>query len=247
MNEHNSSNQFALSRAGSEHNEASSNIFLDMSERDTTGIPSLTQAPVSAISSSASTSKINVQVLIAVCVLAIGGGAIYAMRYIGMQAGLDEQVHTIDYTSETSTSDFSRRYNSVMRALEKSKTSVQLADESSFAPVPFMRPSPVKEHAVPVKPGMSEEERLALQRKRDHERAIKERRDRVINEAMRFKLQGIIGGSRPAARVSGQPVRAGMKLGEYFTVEKITGRSVIIEADGIRFELTMGHDTKQLD
>jgi len=247
MNEHNDDNQFALSRGGGEHNEASSNIFLDMSERDSTGIPSLTQAPVSAISSSSSDSKFNVQIVIAICVLAIGGGAIYAMRYIGMQAGLDEQVHTIDYTSETNSADFSHRYSSVMRALEKSKTSVELADQSDFAPVPFSHPVAVKEDQIPVDPGMSKEERLALQKERDQQRAIKERRDSVIGEAMRFKLQGIIGGSRPAARVSGQPVRAGMKLGEYFTVQAITGRSVIIEGDGLRFELVMGQETKQLE
>jgi hypothetical protein len=244
----NEGNQFNPSDSSGEHTDGASNIFLNMAETDSaTGIPSLKQAPMSAISSSASESKMNTQLVIAACVLAIGGGAIYAMRYIGMKAGLDEKVVEIDYASETSSADFNKRFVTVMKTLDDSTIAVQLSNKDSFAKTPFARPNSVVEDVVPMDPGMSEEERLALQRKRDLEREIERRREMVISEAMRLKLQGIIGGSRPAARVSGQPVRAGMQLGEFFTVTKITGRSMIIEADGMRFELAMGQETVRLD
>ena len=231
-----------------ERNEASNSIFLDMNETDSTGIPSLKQAPVSAISSSASSSKINTQVVIAGLVLAIGAGAIYGMRHIGMQAGLDEKVVSIDYTADANNADFSKRFTAVMRMLDKSSLAVQISDNGSFADTPFSRTVQEEvEQYEAIDPGMSEEEQLAIRRQREQELEIQRRKDMVISEAMGFTLQGVIGGSRPAARISGIPVRVGMDLGDFFTVVEITGRSVVIEADGMRFELAMGQETMRLD
>lgn len=229
-----------------EASEASSNIFLDMTEKDTTGIPSLAHAPDSVISSS-SDSKTNTQVLITACVLAVGIGAIYGMRYIGMKAGLDENIVSIEYAADENSADFSKRFQSVMRTLDKSTVSVQISDTDSFATHPFSRPDTMSEEVVAIEPGMSEEERMALQRERDRERAIGLRREQVLDEAMSFRLQSIIGGSRPAARISGKPVRAGMSLGEYFEVIEITGNSVVIEGDGMKFVLSMREETTQLN
>lgn len=229
-----------------EPSEAASNIFLNMAEPDSTGIPSLKQAPVSVISSTTSDSKVNTQLVIAACVLAVGAGAIYGMRYIGMQAGLDESMTSIDYASESNTTDFAKRFTSVMKTLDESSTSIRLTDHDSFPDAPFSRPA-FGDDAEPIDPGMSQAERDELTRERERAREIERRQELVIDEAMRFKLQGIIGGSRPAARVSGLPVRAGMPLGDYFTVIEITGLSVIIEGDGLRFELAMGEETVRLD
>lgn len=245
MSEYDPTNSDPMSNS-SEQNEASSNIFLDMTEKDTTGIPSLAHAPDSVISSS-SDSKTNTQVLIMACVIAIGAGAIYGMRYIGMRAGLDEEIVSIEYAADENSADFSKRFRSVMRTLDKSTVSVQISDTDSFAAHPFSRPSSMSEDVVAMDPGMSEEERLALQKERDRKRAIKLRHEQVVDEAMGFKLQSIIGGSRPAARISGKAVRAGMSLGEYFKVIKISSNSVIIEGDGMRFELSMREETTPLD
>jgi hypothetical protein len=246
MNEFNP--ETGLAQNNHEQSEASSNIFLDLAETDSvTGIPSLKQAPTSVISASESNSKVNTQLVIAMCVLAIGGGAIYGMRYIGMQAGLDENAVSIDYTSESDVADVNKRFTSVMRNLDESSIAVQLVSLESFADSPFARPTTEIEDEIPVDPGMSQEERLALQKQREIERQQAERKEQVISEAMRFKLQGIIGGSRPAARVSGQAVRVGMDLGEFFTVKVITGRNMIIEGDGMQFELAIGKETVQLD
>ena len=232
----------------SERNEASNSIFLDMTETDSTGIPSLKQAPVSAISSSASDSKINAQVLIAGLVLVIGAGAIYGMRYIGMQAGLDEQVVSIDYTADANDADFAKRFTDVMQMLDKSSLAVQITDHESIGETPFSRAvAKEKDDYEPIDTGLSEEEQRAIRLEREREEEMQRRHDMVIAEAMRLKLQGVIGGSRPAARVSGQAVRVGMKLGEFFTVLEITGRSVVVEADGMRFEIAMGEETVRLN
>ncbi|MFG0315226.1 MAG: hypothetical protein ACF8LL_13705 [Phycisphaerales bacterium] len=229
--------------------EGSSNIFLNLHQEDSTGIPSLKNAPESAISSSASESKVSVHMVVALAVVAVGAGVIYAMRYIGMKAGLDEEIAQIDYTSQSENTEFSKRFGQVMGQLDESTIAVQLSEHESFVDAPFARPSAMgkSDPVIKADPGMSEEERLALQRKRELELERQRRHDAVVSEALSFHLQGVVGGSRPAARVSGQPVSVGSKVGEYFKVTKITGRSVVIEADGMRFELAMGEETKQLD
>lgn len=229
--------------------EGSSNIFLNLHQEDSTGIPSLKNAPESAISSSASESKVSVHMVVALAVVAVGAGVIYAMRYIGMKAGLDEEIAQIDYTSQSESTEFSKRFGQVMGQLDESTIAVQLSEHESFVDAPFARPSAMgkSDPVIKADPGMSEEERLALQRKRELELERQRRHDAVVSEALSFHLQGVVGGSRPAARVSGQPVSVGSKVGEYFKVTKITGRSVVIEADGMRFELAMGEETKQLD
>lgn len=243
MNEHMDSN----------HNEngapeGASNIFLNLDQEDSTGIPSLKNAPESAIAASAKESKVSAHMAVALGVIAVGAGVIYAMRYIGMRAGLDEKVVSIDYTSVANTSDFNKRFGTVMEDLDESTIAVQLSEYESFVDAPFARPSAMGNNdIVRPEPGMSEAERLALQRERDEELARQRRLDEVISEAMSFKLQGVVGGTRPAARVSGQAIAVGSKLGSYFVVTKITGRSVVIEGDSMRFEMAMGEETVRLD
>lgn len=245
MNDHPDTNSMDSSSA----QEGSSNIFVNLHQEDSTGIPSLKNAPESAISSSASESKVSVHMVVALAVVAVGAGVIYAMRYIGMKAGLDEEIAQIDYTSQSENTEFSKRFGQVMGQLDESTIAVQLSEHESFVDAPFARPSAMgkSDPVIKADPGMSEEERMALHRQRELELERQRRHDAVVSEAMSFHLQGVVGGSRPAARVSGQPVSVGSKVGEYFKVTKITGRSVVIEADGMRFELAMGEETKQLD
>ncbi|MFG0247230.1 MAG: hypothetical protein ACF8MF_14390 [Phycisphaerales bacterium JB052] len=228
--------------------EGDSNIFLNLNQTDSTGIPSLKNAPESAISSKTTESKVSVHMAVALGVVAVGAGLIYAMRYIGMKAGLDEKVVAIEYTSQSNNSEFTKRFGKVMGELDESTVAVQLSDYESFVDAPFSRPTAIgQKDVVRTDPGMSEAERLALQREQELELERQRRHDAVVSEAFSFKLQGVVGGSRPAARVSGQAIAMGSKLGSYFEVVKITGRSVVIEGDGMRFELAMGQDTVQLD
>lgn len=243
MNEHMDQN------SNDQQGEGSSNIFLNLHQEDSTGIPSLKSVPESAIGSSESDSKLSVHMVVALGVVAVGAGVIYAMRYIGMQAGLNEEIAQIDYTSQAENADFKDRFGKVIGELDESTIAIQLENHESFIDAPFSRPSAIGkvDQPVAIEPGMSEAERIALQRERELELERQRRHDTVYSEAMSFNLQGVVGGSRPAARVSGQPVSVGSKLGEFFVVTKITGRSVVIEADGMRFELAMGQDTIQLD
>lgn len=239
MNEHN--DQSTPDQAP----EGASNIFLNLNQEDSTGIPSLKNAPESAIAASTSESRVSGHMVVALGVVAVGAGVIYAMRYVGMKAGLGETISEVDYTSQSGNSEFNARFGRVIGELDESTIAIQISDHDEFIDAPFARPGALGSAPEPViiDPGMSEEERLALQRQRERQ----QRADSVHREAMSFTLQGVVGGTRPAARVSGQPVSVGSKLGDYFRVVKITGRSVIIEGDGMRFEISMSEETRQLD
>jgi len=61
----------------------------------------------------------------------------------------------------------------------------------------------------------------------------------VVDTLASLTLQGVLGGTIPVARVSGETVRVGDTLSEIFTVKLITGRTVTLETDGKEFQLTM--------
>ena len=58
-----------------------------------------------------------------------------------------------------------------------------------------------------------------------------------------LKVNGIIGGSNPVARISGEAVRVGDTVGEIFTVKTIQGRSVELENEGVTYTLSMDDDS----
>lgn len=73
-------------------------------------------------------------------------------------------------------------------------------------------------------------------------RRAREQRQRDIDMAFgRLVLNSIIGGRIPVARISGEMVKVGGKVGEYFTVLSIDGRSVVLVADDKQFVMTLGH------
>ncbi len=228
-----------------EPNETANKVFVNLTHKDpTTGIPSLNQGPGSELHGPKK-SKVDNQVLIAAMVLLVGVVSVYGMRYMGMAAGLDENAVTIDYTAEGSASESTKRFNQVLGALNESSHVMQFNDSIKMPEHPFARDT-VAEASV-ADPGMSDAERLEWERQQDFDNARQARVNAIESELYNFELQGVIGGKRPAARISGRAVRAGMELGDFFTVIEITGRAVLIEADGVQYELSMGQEPKLVD
>ena len=240
-------NDSLMPQENPEQNEAANKVFLNLEVTDSaTGIPSLNQGPASGLQGP-SKSRLDTQMMIAGVVLLVGVGAVYGMRYLGMAAGLDESVVSIDYTSQAATPEVSKRYSEVIIALEDSTRVRQFSEAVDLPEHPFARESLEEGDDLPIDPGMSDQERLALQRQREFENARAAHENEIMAELYGFELQGVIGGKRPAARVSGHAVRVGMELGSHFMVVEITGRSVIIEADGLRYELAMGQPAQLVD
>ena len=239
-------NDSLMPQDSNESNEAGSKMFLNLAEPDsTTGIPSLNKVPMSELHGPKK-SKVDNQMLIAGVVLLLGVGAVYGMRYLGMAAGLDENAVTIDYTSEGGQVDENKRYHEVLSALDESTQVMQFGSELDLPAHPFAM-EVAEEYEIAATPGMSEDERRALQLQRDFENAQEARKNEIMAELYSFQVQGVIGGKRPAARISGQAVRVGMELGDFFQVVEITGRAVVVEADGKRYELAMGQEAQLID
>lgn len=252
-------NPFTPKESDNGHGE--SNVFLDLNKPDeATGVPATLPGMVNPNAGgggggfspgSAESSKFNGQVILAGMVFVIGVGSIYAMRYIGMQAGIKESVKMVEYTASTTSPDFVQRFDEVMADLEEVSLSVRF-DRSTVLPTsPFtMASSEEVDIDLPVvNPDDSSARmtRLAQQRERELREAQQQKFADYERAAMGLNLQSILGGSRPVARISGEPVRIGMKVADIFTVESIKGSTVILSVDGLKYEITLGSGAVRID
>ncbi len=238
-----------------------SNVFLDLNKPDeATGVPSVAAGFGSESAQgggfaarAAENSKFNGQVLLAGIVFTIGVGSIYAMRYIGMQAGIKESVTMVEYTASTTTPDFVKRFDTVMENLNEVSVSVRFEDQSQLPQTPFTLAS-IEDPAeteyqpttTPIDPSV-QQERLA----RERAQRAKAQREARIQEyeyvAGNLQLQSVIGGTRPVARISGEPVGIGMTVADLFKVTSIKGSPVTLEVDGIKLELSLGSPAVRVD
>ncbi len=245
-----------------EQDQGKSNVFLDLNKPDeATGVPAIPQGLGADTSDggsgsplvSAEPSKFNGQVILAGLVFAIGVGSIYAMRHIGMQAGIKESVSLVDYTASTNTPDFIKRFDSIMADLEEVSISVQFAKDTDLPQAPFTLaqaaigddtlsiPVPTKDDSNATKARLA---KLRAQMERDEQEAKAASYDLV---ASGLSIQSIIGGTRPVARISGEPVGVGMTVADTFKVLSIKGAVVILEVDGIKYELKLGSGAKRIN
>lgn len=217
-------------------------------EGESLGLPGMPGVPGGATgsfspggSSGGGQSKVSGQVLLAAAVLALAGGAIYGMRFYGLNAGKSGKEVKIDYTSQMGTPEAAKRFKTVMSELDASMNAVQLASTEDLPEAPFLRPKTAKPEPTAFTAPETEDDldRLARMAAEQRRREQEERMALVQGELARLQVQGIIGGRVPAARINGQPVRVGQTLG-VFTVSDISGQSVFVTADGNTYELQIG-------
>jgi hypothetical protein len=240
-----------------------SNVFLDLNKPDeATGVPSVLPGMSESGPSGGSSfspgaasgeSKFNGQVILAGLVFTIGVGSIYAMRYIGMQAGIKESVTMVEYTASTTTPDFVDRFESIMSDLEEVSISVQF-DESTVLPkAPFILETEMladETYEPAVSDNLDPSEQLARMARQRAEMERMEREQKLAEYesiAQGLTLQSLIGGSRPVARISGEPVAVGMMVADTFKVVSIKGSVVILQVEDIRYELGLGSSAVRID
>ncbi|MBL8999897.1 MAG: hypothetical protein JNK25_02030 [Phycisphaerae bacterium] len=181
--------------------------------------------------------KLPQQTIVAMIVLTVSAGAIFGMRKLGMRAGIAFGDQTIEYTPPDS--ERARTYERIMGDLARIQTPLDVA-LGEFGASPFMLkqtfpPTPGSDMIEPESP----EKRAAEEARR---RA--EERSRQLTEALsKVKLQSIMDGTRPLARINNETVRVGDPVGE-FRVKAIGGRSVMLTADGRDFPLTLEVNTQ---
>lgn len=207
-------------------------------ESDDLGMPGI--PAVTPVAAPASKSKVSGQVVLAGAVLLLAGGAIYGMRFMGLNAAFGGEEIKVDYTAEKS-EETARRFERVMAELDASMSAVQVAEAGSLGSSSFNRP--VEDEPDPgayqAPTDLNDLDRLARIAEERRLRAAEERMELIQGELSRLNVQGIIGGRIPAARINGQPVRVGQELGVFEVVE-ISGKGVIVQADGDRYELRIG-------
>jgi hypothetical protein len=185
--------------------------------------------------------KVSTQAIALGALLALGGGMIYGMRLLG--------IGPLTTLAKTVVPDYDLTKPS-SRAADHQKIIEDLAANhaASQVPVDEVQKNPFKMSDVvapptPVAGDPTAAGRAAAERaKRDAD----VKRGKVQGALAQLKVHGIIGGSNPVARISGEAVRIGDTLADgMFSVKAIHGRSVeleLVNGDGQIFELAMDDD-----
>ena len=179
--------------------------------------------------------RISAQVFIIALVLTTSAAALYLMRRQGMGAGMTFQQVKID-----------QDLGDLARPADPKQTRI-LADLALSGAPPASHSEDLDKNpfvlAAAPEPGdllpMSDPEAEARRRA---EMARREREQRALGITQALEgvvLHGVMAGRVPLARVNGETVQVGDRVGEYFTVAAIHGRSIDLEADGQVYSVEM--------
>ena len=221
------------------HTKEASNQTTDLTRAEGEDAPLLLTDPLGgAAGSGVSRVRAPQKLVVAGLILAGSAAAILTMRHFGLGspagalAGL-----TFEYTPILGVGEAPKR---VLSDLERSRVALQVPQEL-IDQDPFVLESGVAAD-VPLDSGPSADAIAHAARTREEQLRLE--REEAAREAVRSEfeslhLQGVMGGSVPVARISGQTVRVGSGIGEHFVVESISGREVVLRAGEATFTLTM--------
>lgn len=175
--------------------------------------------------------KISGPTALVLVVAAVGIGALLGMRKLTAPGSALATV-TIDYTpGKRSAADAHRR---LVEVLDRSSTPVQVPTDQ-IKKNPFQLS--VAPAAAPIAPGGEDKEAMEI-RLRAAELAARQKK--LVDALGTLKVNGVMKGAVPVARVNGELVRVGDPVGDgLFRVSAIGERGVTLAADGKEYELTM--------
>lgn len=183
--------------------------------------------------------RISTQALTLGVLLVVGAGLIYGMRLLGI-GPLTTLAKTAvpDYDLTRSPLSRSSDHKKILKDLEANHAAAQVpADQvqkNPFLLASIIEPEPVADNTEASKRAAADKARRELDAKRK----------RVQSTLAGLSINGIIGGPKPVARISGEAVRVGDTVGELFTVKAIHGRSVELEFEREVYTLEMDDDGK---
>ena len=214
----------------------SSSIMADIGGRDGEGAAPSAPAPIRK-------SKIPMQVVVVIAVVAASGGAIWWMK--SASSGLVGRLSDLKIVGDISNdvAKLTPRQQAVLSQLDITQEVVQV-DPDEITKNPFKLKDDMPLELLGANDGEQIDPRDAeAARRLMEEAAARKQREREIEDEFRkLTVSSIVGGSRPIAIVSGNPVRIGGRLGRFFTVTAIEGRHVTLEADGNEFVVAMQSD-----
>lgn len=184
------------------------------------------------------TKKISTQIMALAAVLLLGGALLYGMRMIGIGPLKNlAMAKAPDYDMSTVGMNKTADHKRVLAELTANYVQSQVPLEN-VQRNPFRMPDTmVKQETKPV-PGEDPSKASETQKLRMAEM----RKQKIKDAAAQLHLNGVLDGKVPVARISGEAVRVGDTVAEYFTVTAIHGRTVELTADGMPFTLDMQDD-----
>jgi len=178
--------------------------------------------------------KNNASVLILIAVVVVAGGALYAMRHIGM-TGLpefDDDV-TIDYPLERSDKKFEEDYQTLLANLRSSDEVVQVP-LTEVVMNPFTWKGEAEAAAAGPIGTTTNNRELEMTR-------VTDQRTREISFVLgRIKFTGVMGGRVKSATVNGQLVRVGDTVADFLRVAEIGDREIKLIAVPFQHTLSSG-------
>ena len=181
--------------------------------------------------------RISPNTMLLLGVLAVAGGVLGAMRKVGLGPAATAAATNFDTALVESASKPSRDHRPLLADLNASRTALQVPDSHVRANPFMLAPAPE------AGPDLAAAERRAAEAlKAEAERmkqAAAQRQKELQTAITNLRLNSVLGGSTPRARINGQLVAAGERVGSFFTLKVIHGRSVELEAEGRLFVLEM--------
>ncbi len=196
------------------------------------GVAGATTAPVRRKRMSRST-------LLMVVTVAISGAAIGGMRYLARGPRSSSAAVRIDYDIEKAKGG-ANDHKKVLAEL--ATTQAAQVPPEQVQRNPFMMAGALEEMEVGGPPTDDTQARSEKAARAEAEKARKEAEDRQRSIETAFNelnLHSVMGGPTPVARISGQTVKVGDTVGNYFKVLTIQGRTVTLQADSQTFTLGM--------
>lgn len=183
-------------------------------------------------------------------VLVLGIGVVVGMRQLSLAAAKAGEMFSLEFEPEAEDVEAIAKFDRVMRDLERSGRPMQVPlDQLNGSPFTFS----FGEEPIEVEAGedmsmaqLREAQRQAALEEQRRASAVQARNDEIFSALGELKVQSVLGGSTPVARISGEAVREGDELG-IFRAVKISGRAVVLEVDGRYFAIPMGGEAREIE
>lgn len=168
----------------------------------------------------------------------MGGGAIFAMRQVGLSAGMNMDLAALKYD---------RKQSMTQAGFDKIMADLEACDSRPQIPGDYIVVDPFRSdsHASGAQPNdnsLAEAERARLKAIEEQRKAAEARAEEVRRSFDALTLVSILGGARPVANISGTLARVGDTVGTHFTLTAINGAEATLTCDGLEYVLVLGEE-----
>ncbi|GAB4545984.1 MAG: hypothetical protein Tsb0013_04320 [Phycisphaerales bacterium] len=167
--------------------------------------------------------------IVMIALVVVSGAVLWGMRHLGTRGSINLVDISIDYPIKDNAE--SANADEVIRALQDSAYIPQVEPR-------MVAVNPFTWRAAPDTQVTPEVDREAEQRRRAHEQRMRA----LDTAANNLRLNSVMRGRVPIANISGELVAVGDTVADKFTVTRIDGREVDIQAEGRTWTLTVGGD-----